>query len=134
FSPDFDIKKLEVVPSFVFSTPADLALSLRWIAIMADRVDCNLAASTGVHDGAGVIKQVLAGADAVQTVSCLYGNGIKFLGQMLEDLEGWMVTRGFERLADFKGKLSQGKSTDPAIYERAQFMRYFGGKKNLKIN
>jgi dihydroorotate dehydrogenase (fumarate) len=28
--------------------------------------------------------------------------------------------------------MSQSKSIDPSIYERAQFMRYFGGKKNVK--
>ena len=67
FSPDFDIEQLKIKPSFVFSTPADLAISLRWIAMMAQRVDCDLAASTGVHDGNAVIKQILAGAQAVQT-------------------------------------------------------------------
>jgi hypothetical protein len=51
FSPDFDIDKMTVKPSFVFSSPAELAISLRWIAIMANKVDCDLAASTGVHDG-----------------------------------------------------------------------------------
>ena len=46
---------------------------------MAEKVDCDLAASTGVHDGNAVIKQILAGADAVQVVSCLYSNGIGYL-------------------------------------------------------
>jgi dihydroorotate dehydrogenase (fumarate) len=132
FSPDFDIDKFQVVPSFVFSTPSELAISLRWIAIMAEKVDCDLAASTGVHDGDAVIKQILAGADAVQVVSCLYNHGIGYLEQLLERLKSWMVSRGFKRLSDFKGKMSQSKSIDPSIYERAQFMRYFGGKKNVK--
>jgi len=50
---------------------------------------------------------------------------------MLDRVETWMSGKGFNSLSDFKGKMSQGKSTDPAIYERAQFMRYFGGKKNV---
>jgi hypothetical protein len=29
--------------------------------------------------------------------------------------------------------MSQGKSVDPMVYERAQFMRYFGGKKKVKV-
>jgi dihydroorotate dehydrogenase (fumarate) len=69
FSPDFDITKLEVVPSFVFSTPAELAKSLRWIALMSGKASCDLCASTGVHDGDAVIKELLAGAAAVQVVS-----------------------------------------------------------------
>ena len=33
------------------------------------------------------------------------------------------------RISGFKGKMSQAKSTDPSVYERVQFMKYFGGKK-----
>lgn len=127
YSPDFDIDKLEVVSSNVFSSPADLPISLRWIAIMAERVNCDLAASTGVHDGAALIKQILAGAHAVQVVSTLYQNGKGRIQSMLGTLEEWMGEKGFNSLADFRGKMSQGKSTNPAVYERVQFMRYFGG-------
>ena len=65
YSPDFDIDKLEIISANIFSVPSDLSISLRWIAIMAERVNCDLAASTGVHDGAALIKQLLAGADAM---------------------------------------------------------------------
>lgn len=133
FSPDFDIDKLEVKPSFVFSSPSDLSLSLRWIAVMANKVNCDLAASTGVHDASALIKQFLAGADAVQVASCLYKNGPQYLKELLDGLEAWMTTKRYRALADFRGKLSQERSTDPAVYERAQFMRYFGGKKNVTI-
>lgn len=129
FSPDFDIDEFKIIPSYVFSTPSDLSMSLRWIAIMARRANCNLIASTGIHNGDAVIKQILAGADAVQVVSCLYNNGIGYLEQLLERLESWMGTRGFKRLSDFKGEMSQDKSLDPSIFERTQFMRYFSGKK-----
>lgn len=127
YSPDFDIDKLEVVSSNVFSNPSDLSISLRWIAIMAERVNCSLAASTGVHDGAALIKQILAGADAVQVVSALYNNGKDHIGTMLASLEDWMAQKEFNRLSDFRGKMSQARSSNPALYERVQFMKYFGG-------
>ena len=127
YSPDFDIDKLEVVSSNVFSNPSDLHLSLRWIAIMAERVSCDLAASTGVHDGNALIKQILAGANAVQVVSSLYKNGKGQIKTMLSILEKWMTRKGFNSLSDFRGKMSQAKSSNPATYERVQFMRYFGG-------
>jgi dihydroorotate dehydrogenase (fumarate) len=127
YSPDFDIDKLEVVSSNVFSNPSDLHLSLRWIAIMAERVSCDLAASTGVHDGNALIKQILAGANAVQVVSSLYKNGKGQIKTMLSTLDEWMTRKGFNSLSDFRGKLSQAKSSNPAAYERVQFMRYFGG-------
>ena len=133
YSPDIDIDKLETTNSFVFSTPSDLAISLRWIAIMAEKVDCDLVASTGIHDGDAVIKQLLAGADAVQVASCLYKQGVGYVANMLERLESWMTRKRFDRIASFKGKLSQAKSVDPNIYERVQFMRYYGGKKNVVL-
>jgi dihydroorotate dehydrogenase (fumarate) len=133
FSPDFDIDKLEVKPSFLFSSPSDLSLSLRWIAVMANKVNCDLAASTGVHDASAVIKQLLAGADAVQVASCLYKNGPQYLKELLEGLGAWMTTKRYRKPTDFRGKLSQERSSDPAVYERAQFMRYFGGKKNVTL-
>jgi len=129
YSPDFDIDKMEVVSSNVFSAPTDLSTSLRWIAIMAERVSCDLAASTGVHDGAALIKQILAGANAVQVASTLYKNGKGQISDMLKTLEEWMDKKSFSSLSDFRGKMSQAKSSNPAAYERVQFMKYFGGKK-----
>ena len=127
YSPDFDIDKMQVVSSNVFSSPSDLTISLRWIAIMAERVKCDLAASTGVHDGVALIKQLLAGADAVQVASTLFQNGKGRIGEMLKTLQDWMTEKGYERLADFRGKMSQAESSNPAAYERVQFMKYFGG-------
>ncbi len=128
WSPDFDIDKFNIKASHVLSTPGELALSLRWIAIMANRVKCDLAASTGVHDGRALIKQLLAGADATQIASTLYRNGFPRIKAMLDDLEEWMDKHHFDGIDDFKGKMSQAESLNPASYERAQFMKFFGAK------
>ena len=129
FHPDFDIDNFNVIPSNVLSRSSDLAISLRWMSILSGRMGCDLIASTGVHDGASVIKEVLAGADAVQVVSSLYKNGIEYISDMLEDVKAWMEKHDFEKLDDFRGKMSQVNSPNPAEYERVQFMRYFEGKK-----
>jgi dihydroorotate dehydrogenase (fumarate) len=125
FSPDIDIDKLTIKSSFVFSSPEELAISLRWIAIMANKVDCDLAASTGVHDGDAVIKQLLAGATAVQVASCLYKHGTAYIRDMHDTLNAWMEKHHFNSLSDFRGKMSQEKASNPAAYERVQFMKYF---------
>ena len=125
FSPDFDINTFKILPTHVLSTPSDLANSLRWIAIMSERVNCDLAASTGIHDGEGVIKQLLAGANAVQVVSTLYKNGKSHLQVMIKTLQDWMHGKGYTSIDQFRGKMSQAKSSNPAVYERAQFMKYF---------
>jgi dihydroorotate dehydrogenase (fumarate) len=47
---------------------------------------------------------------------------------MLGDLKDWMQRHDFATLNDFRGRMSQEKAGNPAIYERTQFMRYFGGE------
>ncbi len=125
YSPDFNLETYQVVSTNVLSNPNDLAISLRWIAVMSERVSCDLAASTGVHDGEAAIKQLLAGANAVQVVSTLYRHGVSYVGQMLEDIKKWMEHEGYSRIDDFRGKMSQSKSSNPASYERVQFMKSF---------
>ena len=127
YSPDIDLDNFEITSGSVLSSPGDISLSLRWIAIMTERVDCDLAASTGIHDGSAVIKQLLAGANAVQIVSAIYKHGGEKIGEMLHDMELWMAKHGFNSIGDFRGKLSQGKSENPAAFERVQFMKYFRG-------
>ena len=125
YSPDFNLETYQVVSTNVLRQPSDLSISLRWIAVMANRVECDLAASTGVHDGEALIKQILAGANAVQTVSTLYKHGFDHIGVMLDDLKRWMDHEGFGTLDSFRGKLSQAKSNTPASYDRVQFMKSF---------
>jgi dihydroorotate dehydrogenase (fumarate) len=50
---------------------------------------------------------------------------------MLGDLKSWMQRHEFQSLADFRGRMSQEKAGNPAVYERTQFMRYFGGEKDV---
>ena len=129
YNPDFDIYSLEVTSGGVLSSPSDIYLSLRWIAIMSERISCSLAASTGVHDGKALIKQLLAGANAVEIASTLYKNGNSHIKTIIKELEEWMNSKGFSSLDDFRGKLSQAKSDNPAAFERVQFMKYFRGYK-----
>lgn len=125
YNPDFDINTMEFLPSSVFSTPAEISTSLRWVAIMAGRVNCDIAASTGVHDGYGIIKQLLAGANAVQACSTFYRNGKEQVSLMIRQLEEWMLQNGYENINEFRGKMSQSKTYNPAAFERVQFMKYF---------
>jgi dihydroorotate dehydrogenase (fumarate) len=129
YNPDIDLDTFEYTSNAVLSSPSDIYHSLRWIGIMSGRVDCSLAASTGVHDGAGLIKQILAGADAVEIVSALYKYGHDHIRIMLNDLEKWMGEKGYSSIDQFRGRLSQSKSDNPAALERIQFMKYFRGFK-----
>ncbi len=133
YNPDIDLDRMELSSVNVLSSARDLSISLRWIGIMSNRVKCDLAASTGVHDGKAVIKQILAGANAVQVVSAIYEHGPAYIEQMNLEISEWMISRKFEKTDDFRGLLSQNKQMNPALFERVQFMKYFSDRdKQLK--
>lgn len=127
YSPDIDVEKMEVVPGFVFSKPEDIALSLRWVAMLSDKVHCDISASTGNHDASAVIKQLLAGAKTAQLTSVLYKEGFEVIGKINKEIGEWMERKGFGKTEDFIAKLSLKNTLNPAAYERVQFMKHFAG-------
>jgi dihydroorotate dehydrogenase (fumarate) len=127
YAIDFDVEAMAVTGARSLSDPAEIGLPLRWTALLSRRVGCDIAGSTGVHDGTGMVKMLLAGARAVQAVSTFYRNGPGQAAAMLADLGAWMDRHGFRAIADFRGRMSQAESEDPAVYERVQFMRQYGG-------
>ncbi len=127
YTPDIDIDTETVNAANVLSRPEDIADTLRWIAIMSGKMQTPIAASTGIHDAEGVIKTLLAGATTVQMVSALYKHGPKYIEEVLEGLEEWMEDNAYEDLDYFRGKLNHKSYADSHLYERVQFMKYFGG-------
>lgn len=127
FNPDIDVDKRQVVPSNLYSSPEEISTSLRWIAIMAGKVQCDLCASTGVHNGKGVIKQIMAGAQAVQVCSVLYKNGLSYLEPIHQEIKEWMEKNQYQKLEQFSGKMSHLNADSPAAYHRVQFMKHFAG-------
>jgi len=126
YEPDIDVEKFDFTAAEVFSSPADIRHSLRWVGIISSKVEkIDIAASTGVHDGKGVVKQLLAGAEAVQICSTLYKNGFGQIRNIVEELKQWMNKHSFDSIEEFRGKMSYKKIENPLIYERSQFMRYF---------
>ncbi len=126
YAPDINTDDLSFGSAEVLSAPADQRFPLRWIGIVSSQVkEIDLAASTGVHSGMAAIKQILAGATAVQVCSVLYRNGIDYLTDMITEMKKWMEKNDYDSLDAFRGKMSYSKLKDPSIYERAQFIKYF---------
>jgi dihydroorotate dehydrogenase (fumarate) len=119
--PDISLEKMAAVPSMTLSAPSEMQLSLRWIGILHGRVRAHLAASTGVYDSLGVVKQILAGAQVVQVASTLMKNGIPHMAKILGGLEDWLDRRGTS-LEALRGTLSQREIQDPGAFERAQYV------------
>jgi dihydroorotate dehydrogenase (fumarate) len=123
YQPDFDLDKLEVVPNLELSTPFEIRLPLLWIAVLRGRLAASLAATSGVHTAAEVVKYVLAGADAVMTTSALLKQGVSHLRTLVDGLAGWMEDQGYESVAQMRGAMSQRNVADPEAFERANYVR-----------
>jgi dihydroorotate dehydrogenase (fumarate) len=127
YNPDIDLDNYDIISSNIYSQPEEISTSLRWVALMSGKIEKDIAASTGVHSGAGVIKQILAGAKAVQVVSAIYQNGPEHIQTILNSMKQWMNKHTYEDLSEFRGIVNYGKSKNPAAFERVQFMKYYAG-------
>ena len=121
--PDFDLETLETKPRLVLSTPYELLVPLRWIAILHGRLNCSLALTSGLHDAEGMIKALLAGADVGMIVSTVYEEGSSQVFKILSGLRDWMEEKEYESVQQLKGSMSQQNCPDPAAFERGNYMK-----------
>ena len=122
YRPDIDIEHIKLISDNYLSAPEELNQSLRWIALLYGKVDCDLSASTGVHNHQGAIKQLLAGADSVQLCSAIYKYGIEHIKKMNDGLSEWMENKNFHKINDFKGMIAR-RNHDGGAFERIQYIR-----------
>lgn len=126
YEPDIDIENMKIVSAEVLSSPSDIRQSLRWIGIVSSLdIKIDIAASTGVHNSEGVIKQILAGANVAMICSSLYKYGSQQVESIVSEVDAWMDKKEYDSLSKIKGKLNYKHIPDAALYERSQFMKYF---------
>jgi len=123
YQPDFDLEALEVVPSLTLSSSDDLRLPLRWIAILYGRVAADLALTGGVHTAQEALKAMMAGAKVAMLASELIANGAERLNVILSDLRAWMLDHEYESITQMQGSMSQQSVSEPAAFERANYMK-----------
>src|SRR6266550_2854457 len=123
YQPDFDLEELEVIPNLELSTPHELRLPLRWIAILYGRIAADFALTSGVHTAQDVLKAMMAGANVAMMTSTLLQNGTGRLMHILNDLQEWMETHEYESIAQMRGSMSQQAVTEPAAFERANYIK-----------
>jgi len=122
YRPDINIYTESIVHNNILSGPEEMTQSLRWVSLLSDKVKCDVAANTGIHDAEGMIKQLLGGADAVQICSTLYSNGISYIDTMLSDLKTWMEEHNYNSISDFIGNVARDNE-NAAAFARVQFMK-----------
>lgn len=127
YKPNIDINNLRISAGDIFSSPAELQEVIRWIALTYGEVQADICATTGIQNGEGAIKAMLAGAKAVAISSVLYKKGAQVIKDINETIDTWMKDKNFQNTKDFIGKLSYKNIDNPAAFERVQFMKFFSG-------
>lgn len=122
FQPDIDINKEELIQTIILSDTNDHRLPLRFIGLLYGNIAADICATTGIMNGHDAVKMILAGADTFQVVSTLYKNGVEYITEILSQIEGWMSSKGYKSLDDFRGKLAKKNLHDPFAYRRAQYV------------
>lgn len=124
---DVDVDSLSLAPGYQYSSEKEIYQTLRWVSILHGDVDCDLAGSTGVHSGAGVVKLLLSGARVAQVCSVLFREGVDRLSTIVAEVSQWMDSKGFSAVDEFCGRLSQTNSGEPEAHERLQYIRALTG-------
>lgn len=123
YTVDVDIAAKRLVPAVTFSSPAELFTVIRWVGLLAGKVPCDIAASTGIHDSEGVIRALMAGAAVACVCSTLYRNGPGYLSDIRSGLETWLDANGCESVADIRGLATRGEGTADVLLHRLQYIR-----------
>ena len=131
YQPDIDLEELEIRPNVLLSTPQALRLPLTWIGILFGRVKAGLAATGGVHNAEDVVKLLMVGANVTMMCSSLMRHGIDHLRHVERELRDWMEVHEYDSVAQMQGSMSQIKCSDPAAFERAQYMRAVKGMQHI---
>lgn len=128
YPTDINIDKVEQCAGKAFTTEADLSKSLRWTGIASAAIsNYSFAVSGGVHNAAGVVKSILAGASAVEVCSAIYLKGNGIVKEMTDGLKEWMDTHTMDNISMFKGMLNMHDHNEGVnTFERTQFLKYYG--------
>ena len=123
YQPDINIEDLDTDSVLELSTPAELRLRLRWLAILSAQVDTSYAATGGIHSAKDAVRAIMAGAHSVQMVSALLRNGTDHLATVLADLSQWLEEHEYESVAQMRGTMNLKHCPDATAFERANYLR-----------
>ncbi len=122
-APDIDLETLTFKPDLKLSSPDELRIALRWIAILRDQVSISLAATGGVHEATDIAKALLVGSDAVMIASSLLQHGPKRIRSMRTGLSDWMSAQKYTSIDQLKGRMSNHNCSNPEGLKRSNYMK-----------
>jgi dihydroorotate dehydrogenase (fumarate) len=129
YQPDIDIEELAVTPNLVLSSPVEMRLPMRWVAILYGHVDCSMALTSGIHSSEDVIKAMMVGADVANVCSVLLKQGVGKIGELVQGVSEWMEEHEYESVEQMKGSMSHKSVAEPAAFERANYQKVLNSYK-----
>ena len=125
YQPDLDLDTLDVVPRLELSQPWEMRLPVRWIGILRPQLGpgVSLAATSGAHTGADVVKGLMVGADVVMMTSALLRHGPEHIATVEAEVRTWLTDHEYESVEQLRGSASQATVDDPSAFERANYMQ-----------
>ena len=126
-NPDIDIQELTSKIKASFDDPVGFYNTLRWTALLSEKLNLDIAASGNIKNSEDIIKQILVGASVTQVASVLYKNGIEKINDLVSGLKDWMKAKNYSSISDFQGKLSQENNPQIEAYARAQYVKTIAG-------
>jgi dihydroorotate dehydrogenase (fumarate) len=131
YQPDFDIEELNISYTLDVSSPTELRLPLRWIALQRGQVDVDFALTSGVHSATDVLKAMMAGAKVSMMASKLLYSGVDCVSNILAELQTWMEKHEYTSIKQMQGSMSQKSVAEPAAFERANYMKVLSSFRDL---
>lgn len=123
YQADINLESMAAETRLHFSTPYELLVPLRWVALLHGRVNASLAATGGIHDASGLLKALLAGADVGMIASVLYQKGTREVEQILAGVQKWMEENDYDSVEQLKGSMSRENCPDPSAFQRGNYMK-----------
>lgn len=125
FEPDVDIERIAFTEGSPYSEPSELRDLLRTAALFVSLLPrLDLALTTGIHDGAAVVKALLCGARAVQVCTAIHRDGFDIIQRMNEFVDRWAERHGFGSVEEFRGRLNF-REDSAMLSQRTQYLRFF---------
>lgn len=122
YEPDIDLEALEIRPRVPLSTPQASRLPLTWIGILYGRIRANMAATSGIHHAADVLKMLMVGADVAMMCSVLLKHGVGHIRVIEKGMRQWMEEHEYDSVRQMKGSMSQQNCANPSAFERALYI------------
>lgn len=122
YSIDVDLEKQAIVPAVRFSSNTEMNIPLRWIGLLSKDFDCDIAATTGIHDGGTALKMIMVGAQVVQLCSALYQHGITYIQEVNNYMKSWLSQHHHSSIDKIRGVI-WNDADNSILLKRLQYIQ-----------